>query len=88
MALKKQSIRKHMTVLVNGDVISKEELILISESWDEKQETFFRKMLKQGGHFKLAGIRYEVTLKRDDRTRSDGTKDSGVIQIPGEDGKF
>ena len=88
MALKKQSISKGMNIIANGDPISKDELILISESWSEIQESFFRKMLKQGGHFKLAGVKYEVTLDRDNRTRSDGTKDSGVIQIPGEDGKF
>lgn len=55
MALKKQSIRKGMNIIANGDPISKDELILISESWSEIQESFFRKMLKQGGHFKLAG---------------------------------
>ena len=88
MALKKQSIRKGMNIIANGDPISKDELILISESWSEIQESFFRKMLKQGGHFKLGRIKYEITLDRDNRTRSDGTKDSGVIQIPGEDGKF
>ena len=87
MALKKQSIRKHMTILVNSDIIPKEELILISESWDEKQESFFRKMLKQGGTFKINGIKYEIELSRDMRTRSDGTRDSGVVQIPG-DSKF
>ena len=44
MALKKQSIRKGMNIIANGDPISKDELILISESWSEIQETFFRKM--------------------------------------------
>ena len=88
MALSKQSIRKGMSITVNGDKISKEELILISESWSETQENFFRKMLKQGGHFKIKGVKYEIDLERDARTRSDGTKDSGVIIIPGEDGKF
>ncbi len=88
MALKKQSIRKNMHIIANGSIISKEELILISEEWSEVQEQFFRKMLKQGGHFRLKGVKYEVSVARDDRTRSDGTKDSGVIQIPGEDGKF
>jgi hypothetical protein len=88
MALKKQSIRKHMTIYVNGSIIPKEELILISESWNEKQESFFRKMLKQGGSFKLNGVKYEINLERDSKTRSDGTKDSGIIVIPGEDGKF
>ena len=88
MALKKQSSRKHMTIHVNGSIIPKEELILISESWNEKQESFFRKMLKQGGSFKLNGVKYEINLERDSKTRSDGTKDSGIIIIPGEDGKF
>ena len=88
MALKKQSIRKHMTIHVNGSIIPKEELILISESCNEKQESFFRKMLKQGGSFKLNGVKYEINLERDSKTRSDGTKDSGIIIIPGEDGKF
>ena len=55
MALKKQSIRKGMHITVNGDEISKDELILISEEWSEVQENFFRKMLKQGGHFRLKG---------------------------------
>ena len=87
MALKKQSIRKHMTSYVNGSNIPKEELILISDSWNDKQESFFRKMLKQGGTFKINGIKYELELSRDMRTRSDGTRDSGVVQIPG-DSKF
>ena len=87
MALKKQSIKKHMTIYVNGSNIPKEELILISDSWNDKQESFFRKMLKQGGTFKINGIKYEIELSRDMRTRSDGTRDSGVVQIPG-DSKF
>ena len=84
MALKKQSIRKNMNILVNGVELSKEELILISEEWNETQEAFFKKMLKQRGHFRLKGIKYEVELIKDSRTRSDGTKDGGVIQIPGD----
>ena len=88
MALSRQSIRKGMHIIANGDVISKDELILISEEWSEIQENFFRKMLKQGGHFKLKGVKYEVNIERDYRTRSDGTKDSGVITIHGEDSRF
>ena len=88
MALSKQSIRKGMHITANGDKISKDELISISEEWNEVQENFFRKMLKQGGHFKLKGVKYEIDLERDARTRSDGSKDSGVIQIPGEDSRF
>ena len=46
MALKKQSIRKNMTILVEGREILKEELILISEGWNLTQESFFRKNVK------------------------------------------
>ena len=88
MALSKQSIRKGMRITANGDEISKEELILISEEWTEVQENFFRKMLKQGGHFRLKGIKYIVELDGSANTRSDGSKDGGVIQIPGESQKF
>ena len=88
MALSKQSIRKGMHITVNGDEVSKGELILISEEWSEIQENFFRKMLKQGGHFRLKGVKYIIELDKSADTRSDGSRDSGVIQIPGEDGKF
>ena len=84
MALKKQSIRKNMHILANGSAISKEELILISENWNEGQENFFRKMLKQGGKFKVAGIKYEVKI--DERIDLDSNRKPPVNlpPIPGE----
>tara|TARA_B100001939_G_scaffold308600_1_gene289299 strand:- start:3603 stop:3866 length:264 start_codon:yes stop_codon:yes gene_type:complete len=87
MALKKQSIRKNMTILVDRNVISKDELITMSTFWTESQEKFFRKMLKQGGKFKINGVPFEIQLEHDSKTRSDYTKDSGIIKIPG-DGRF
>ena len=53
MPLKPQSIRKNMLILANNEPISKEELITMSQLWTETQERFFRKMLKQGGKFKV-----------------------------------
>ena len=47
MTLKKQSIRKNQTILVDGIELSKDELITLSEGWSEIQENFFRKMVKQ-----------------------------------------
>ena len=38
MTLKKQSIRSNMHITANGEPISKEELIIMSELWSEKQE--------------------------------------------------
>jgi hypothetical protein len=70
MALKKQSIRSKHHITSNGKPVSKDELISRSEDWSETQENFFRKMLKQGGTFKVAGIKYKVELiERSDSVR-------------------
>ena len=88
MALKKQSIRKNMHIIVDGKELPKDDIISLSEEWTEVQENFFRKMLKQGGHFRLKGRKFIVELEEADNKRSDGSKDGGVVQVPGEDGKF
>ena len=88
MALSKQSIRKNMHITVDGKELPKDNLITLSEEWSEVQENFFRKMLKQGGHFKLKGHKFIIELDKSDNLRSDGSKDGGVIQIPGEDSRF
>ena len=84
MALKPQSIRKNMNILVDGKEISKSALIQISEGWLEIQENFFRKMLKQGGTFKVAGIKYNVELKQRNDLDSKGNKPVTVPPISGE----
>ena len=45
-------------------------------------------MLKQGGHFRLKGVKYTIDLAESDDKRSDGSRDSGIKQIPGEDSRF
>ena len=84
MALKKQSIRQGVHVLIDGVKASKEELITLSETWTEKKEVFFRKMLQQGGNFKMDGKEFIVKIRENLQLRSDGTKDGGVVQIPGD----
>jgi|TARA_R110000803_G_scaffold189093_1_gene251545 hypothetical protein len=84
MALKKQSIRSNQIITVDGEPISKEKLILRSEEWSEIQERFFRKMLKQGGSFKVAGIGYKVELKERSDLDSNGDKPINLPPIPGE----
>jgi hypothetical protein len=83
MALKKQSIRQGVYVLIDGVKASKEELITLSETWTEKKEVFFRKMLQQGGNFKMDGKDFIIKIRENFQIRSDGTKDGGVITIPG-----
>jgi len=83
MALKKQSIRQGVHVLIDGVKASKEELITLSETWTEKKEVFFRKMLQQGGNFRMDGRDFIVKIRENLQLRSDGTKDGGVVTIPG-----
>ena len=83
MALKKQSIRQGVHVLIDGVKASKEELITLSETWTEKKEVFFRKMLQQGGNFRMDGKDFIVKIRENLQLRSDGTNDGGVVTIPG-----
>ena len=84
MTLKKQSIRKNQVVTENGEPISKDELITRSKEWSEIQENFFRKMLKQGGTFKVAGIKYKEELIERNDLDSNGNKPVTVPPLPGE----
>lgn len=56
----KQAIRKGVTVQCNGIILTKEEIITKGENWSEHSETFFRKMLKQGGTFSLKGDQFYI----------------------------
>ena len=84
MALKKQSIRSNQLITENGETVSKEELITRSEEWSEIQENFFKKMLKQGGTFKVAGVKYKVELIERNDLDSNGNKPVTVPPLPGE----
>ena len=83
MALKPQSIRKGVTVLLEGKEVEKQTLIDLSESWSESQENFFKKMLKQGGEFKIQGRKFNI-YPANKITNSNGEKDGGIVQIPGD----
>jgi hypothetical protein len=87
MALKPQSIRKGMVILVENKPIEKQDLLKLSENWTEQQENFFKKMLKQGGEFKIQGKQFK-TIPLKQILTSKGEKDAGVITIPGLDGRF
>lgn len=81
MALKGQSIRKGVDIYLNGELSTKQQVIELSESWTESQENFFRKMIKQGGTFKVAGVSFEIKVPEPQLT-SKGEKDTGVIVYP------
>ena len=84
MTLKKQSIRQGVHVLIDGELATKEELITLSESWTEKKEVFFRKMLQQGGNFKMDGKNFKIKIRDNIKMRSDTSIDGGIKSIPGD----
>jgi len=87
MKLTKQSIRANMLVKVHNIVMSKDELITMSNLWTDKQITFFKKMLKQGGSFKINGVPFEVSIQQRSDIKSDGNLAGPIVKIPG-DGRF
>lgn len=60
--LTKQAIRKGVVVFCRNKILTKDEIISLSEKWDEREELFFRKMLKQGGRFSIQGIKFDITV--------------------------
>jgi hypothetical protein len=55
-----QSIRKGITIKFDGIEVDKQTVIKASEEWKESHETLFKKLLKQGGSFKINGVLVEV----------------------------
>jgi len=55
--------------------------------WIDKQLSYFRKMVQQGGNVKINGDLFEITIN-ENILNSRGEKDGGIITIPGVDERF
>jgi hypothetical protein len=77
MAISPQSIRKNITITFDGVIVSKEYILEVSKSWDEKQEILFKKMIKQGGKFRINGVVIS-TVPPETILTSRGEKDGGT----------
>ena len=75
-----QSIRKGITIKFDNVVVDKATIIKASEEWKENHEILFKKLLKQGGTFKINGILVDVK-PADKNLTSRGETDGGIIQI-------
>ena len=86
MTLKRQSIRANQTIYlgISKEHLHKDEVIKLSEEWSETQEKFFKKMLKQGGEFKVNGNKFRVTVAERTDIDSAGNKPVTVPPLPGE----
>jgi hypothetical protein len=81
MPLTPQSIRKTVSIYLNGELVEKQIVLELSKDWSEAQINFFKKMIKQGGSFKINGNSFETKLPEPQLT-SRGEKDTGVIVYP------
>jgi hypothetical protein len=63
--LKKQSIRSNHKIYLNKseEPSEKDEIIALSEFWNEREEFIFRKLLKQGGSITLQGVHFKVVVQ-------------------------
>ena len=85
--LKPQSIRSGVTILINGKPVEKQVIIDLSSEWSERQETLFRKTLKDGGQITIKGLIIKV-IPQEKILNSQGEKDSKPIKGPAADDRF
>jgi len=60
--LTKQAIRRGVTIFCRNKILTKDEIISLSEKWTEKEVNLFRKMLKQGGRFSIQGTKFYIMV--------------------------
>ena len=65
-----QSIRKGIIIKFDGQIVDKQNVIKASEEWNTNHEALFKKLLKQGGSFKINGTLVSVTPEEKTRTPS------------------
>jgi hypothetical protein len=87
MPLTPQSIRSHVFIKLNGEYVKKSEVISLSKDWNERQLSYFRKLLQQGGNVRINGNLFEIIIQENIVT-SRGEKDGGIIPSPGTDDRF
>lgn len=60
--ISKQSIRAGVSIFNAGEKLDKDAVIYKSERWSDKEISFFKKMLKQGGRFSIKGEKFYITV--------------------------
>ena len=60
--ISKQSIRAGVSIFNAGNKLDKDTVISKSEKWSDKEISFFKKMLKQGGRFSIKGEKFYITV--------------------------
>ena len=87
MPLKPQSIRKGVTIFLNGKEVEKQEIMNLSINWTEPQVELFKKFLKQGGSTTINGSMVKI-IPKSQNLNSRGEKDPGKIVYQSIDMRF
>lgn len=80
MAISPQSIRKGITIKFDGENVDKQTVLSVSESWNENHQILFKKLLKQGGSFKINGTIVTV-IPEEKIFNSKGESDGGAQKV-------
>ena len=78
--LSKQSIRKNHTIFYNGELVEKDVIIELSKDFNEMEIKRFKKMLQQGGSFKVKGNSFKIIREDNQHRNNKGEVESPFIK--------
>jgi hypothetical protein len=79
--LSKQSIRGNVKILLDDEVLTKDQILEFNKEWSEKEELLFRKMLKQGGIIRIQGKKFEIENEENINLNSRGNTDAPITPM-------
>ena len=79
--LSKQSIRGNVKILLDDEVLTKDQILEFNKEWSEKEELLFRKMLKQGGIIRIQGKKFKIQNEENINLNSRGNTDAPITPM-------
>jgi|TARA_R100001460_G_scaffold79507_1_gene120493 hypothetical protein len=79
--LSKQSIRGNVKILLDDEVLTKDQILEFNKEWSEKEELLFRKMLKQGGVIRIQGKKFKIENEENINLNSRGNTDAPITPM-------
>ena len=79
--LSKQSIRGNVKILLDDEVLTKDQILEFNKEWSEKEELLFRKMLKQGGIIRIQGKKFKIKNEENINLNSRGNTDAPITPM-------
>ena len=82
MALKKINVTKSTNITADGNDITREQVIKLSEDWSDNQQTIFKKIVKQGGSVNINQVHF-ICTPLGKITNSQNQRDGGTPKMFG-----